>query len=106
MSQLLVLKWFHVSNSNRFENALTQIIYTNPACIYTYIVAYRPLLSGDPVTATFSGKRLDKHVPTVTNTNATIEERCFLCGSRWYVIIRTVGAMNSVMISISQLAMA
>jgi hypothetical protein len=32
-----------------------------------------PFLSGDSVTATFSGQRLGKHVLAATNTHATIE---------------------------------
>jgi hypothetical protein len=30
-------------------------------------------------TRAVSGKRLDKHFPEATDTNATIEELCFLC---------------------------
>jgi hypothetical protein len=34
----------------------------------------------DEYTGTVSGQRLGKHVPEATDTNATIEELCFLCG--------------------------
>jgi hypothetical protein len=60
-----------------------------------------PLLSGDSVTATVSGKRLDKHVPTATNKHATIEELCFLYGPCRYFITRTTGPVSSVVSSIS-----
>jgi hypothetical protein len=46
--------------------------------------------------AAFSGQQLGKHVPAATDTNSTIEERCFLCGLCRDVIARTVGAMSSV----------
>jgi hypothetical protein len=56
--------------------------------------------------ADISGQRLGKHVPAVMDTNATIEERCFLCGPCRDVITRTVWAFssvdNSVVSSISQ----
>jgi hypothetical protein len=32
-----------------------------------------------------------KHVPTVTDTNATMEKLCFLCGPRRYVISKGHG---------------
>jgi hypothetical protein len=35
-----------------------------------------------------SGQRLGKHVPAATDTNATIEEPCFLCGPCRGVIIK------------------
>jgi hypothetical protein len=80
----------------------------------TFILAQRvnilwpidALLSGDCVTATVSEKRLGKHVPAATNTHATIEERCLLCGPCRYVMTRIVGAMSSVVSSISQRALA
>jgi hypothetical protein len=43
--------------------------------------------------AAVSGQHLGKHVPVAMDTNATIEERCFLCGPCREVITRTVGAM-------------
>jgi hypothetical protein len=43
-----------------------------------------------------SGQRLGNQVPAAKDTNATIEERCFLRGSCRDVITRTVGAMSSV----------
>jgi hypothetical protein len=43
-----------------------------------------PLLCNDRemggYTRALSGQRLGKHVPEATDTNATIEEPCFLCG--------------------------
>jgi hypothetical protein len=41
-----------------------------------------------------SGKQLGKDVPDATNTYATIEELCFLCGPCREVITRSVGAMS------------
>jgi hypothetical protein len=32
-------------------------------------------------TRAVSGQRVGKHFPAATDTKATIEERCFLCGS-------------------------
>jgi hypothetical protein len=29
---------------------------------------------------TISGQQLSKHIPAATDTNAAIEEQCFLCG--------------------------
>jgi hypothetical protein len=43
-----------------------------------------------------SGQRLCKHVPAAKDTNATMEERCFLCGPCSDVISRAVGTMSSV----------
>jgi hypothetical protein len=38
----------------------------------------RAVFSVDRATAIF-GQRCGKHVPTATDINATVEERCFLC---------------------------
>jgi hypothetical protein len=46
--------------------------------------------------AVVSGQQLFEDVPAATDTNATIEEQYFLCGSCREVVTRTVGAMNSV----------
>jgi hypothetical protein len=43
-----------------------------------------------------SGLRFGKHDPAATDTNATIEERCFLCDLCREVITRTDSAMSSV----------
>jgi hypothetical protein len=48
------------------------------------------------VTQPISRQRVGKHVPAATDTNATIEERCFLCRPCRGVIARTVGAMSLV----------
>jgi NAD-dependent dihydropyrimidine dehydrogenase PreA subunit len=45
-------------------------------------------------TTAVSGQQLGKHIPVATNTHATIEERCFLCGSCQEVITRAAGAMS------------
>jgi hypothetical protein len=45
---------------------------------------------------TASGQQHGKHVPAVTDTKATIEERCFLCSPCRDVITRTDGTMTSV----------
>jgi hypothetical protein len=37
-----------------------------------------------------------KHIPVAMNTQATIEEWCFLCGQCQDVITTTAGAMSSV----------
>jgi ribosomal protein S14 len=37
-----------------------------------------------------SEQRLSKHVPEETNTHAKIEERCFRCGPRQGVILKTI----------------
>jgi ribosomal protein S14 len=43
-----------------------------------------------------SKQRLGKHVPTETNTRATIEERCFRCGQRRGVILKTIKLIRSI----------
>jgi hypothetical protein len=43
-----------------------------------------------------SGQKLGEYVPAETDTNATIGERCFLCGPCRGIMTRTVGAMSSV----------
>jgi hypothetical protein len=53
--------------------------------------------------ATVSGQRLGKHVPAAMDTKATLE-RCFLCSAYRDVITKTVGAVSSVVSSISQRA--
>jgi hypothetical protein len=45
---------------------------------------------------TVSRQLLGKHVPAATDTNATIEERCFLCGQCQEVITRIVGPISSI----------
>jgi uncharacterized CHY-type Zn-finger protein len=47
-----------------------------------------------------SGQRLGKHDLALTYTNATIEERCFLCGPCREVITRTDGATSSILYEI------
>lgn len=46
--------------------------------------------------AAVSGQHLGKHVTAATDTNATIKERCYLCGPCRKVITRTVKARSSV----------
>jgi hypothetical protein len=46
--------------------------------------------------AAVSGQHLGNYVTTATDTNATINERCFLCGSCREVVTRTVKARRSV----------
>jgi hypothetical protein len=43
-----------------------------------------------------SGQLLGNHVPAAKDTNATTEERCFLCGPCRDVITRRTGVMSSV----------
>jgi hypothetical protein len=43
-----------------------------------------------------SERRLGKHVPTETNTHATIDEVCFRCGPRRIFKKKTIGAIRSV----------
>jgi hypothetical protein len=38
--------------------------------------------------AAVSGKQVSEHVPVATDTNATIQERCLLCGPSRHVISR------------------
>jgi hypothetical protein len=40
--------------------------------------------------AAIPGQRVGKHVPAMTDTNATIEERCFVCGPCRDIMSRTV----------------
>jgi hypothetical protein len=43
-------------------------------------VACRVVTMQRPHTKAVSGQRLGKHIPAATDTNATIEELCFICG--------------------------
>jgi hypothetical protein len=43
-----------------------------------------------------SRQRIGKRVPTEAKTNATTEERGFLCGPCRGVILKTIGATSSV----------
>jgi hypothetical protein len=54
--------------------------------------------------AAVSGQRLGKHVPMEMDTNATIEEQCFLCGPCQDDITRPFGVICSVVSSMSQRA--
>jgi hypothetical protein len=42
-----------------------------------------------------SGQRLGKHVPAATDTNATIEELCFVCGPCRNIITDKVTVVSS-----------
>jgi hypothetical protein len=42
-----------------------------------------------------SGQQLCKHTPAATDTNATLEEWCFLCGWCQEVKTMTAGAITS-----------
>jgi hypothetical protein len=43
-----------------------------------------------------SGQQLGKHIPAAMDTDATLEEWCFLCGLCQEVITMTAVAMSSV----------
>jgi hypothetical protein len=72
------------------------------ACIYIshiYIIVVctavdMQLLRNRRIKMAISEQQLRKHVPAATNTQAAVEERCFLCGPCREIIPRTVGAMS------------
>jgi hypothetical protein len=44
--------------------------------------------------ASISGKQPGKHVPAATDTNAAIEERCFVCAACREFITMAAGALS------------